>query len=599
MDLVALLRTVPLFRLLSDDQLALVTSISEQHTVAPGAILCRQADPGVRFFLVESGEAIVHHVDDQGFRRPAGMVRAGESFGVTSLLIGEPRDATITAVTEMRLWTIKRPDFQELLAQHPRLRRALSIREDTLAKLRAPHYPWAEPDEVVIYHSRRHWIVFAPWIVLPTVGALAIVLSLTTLAIRMPTLPRMTWLPPLALGIYVLILLWGWIDWRNDYFVVSSRRVAHCEWSLLRQSREEAPIDRVQNIRVRRGALGGLLNYGDLTITTAAKVGDIHCDRIPHPERMREAIFGQIARLRATRRAAQRHLIRDELISRINLESASPLLDDGPSDRGPIDHVQEPEPPEVQPSRLRRAAMRLAETGIIPRTRIETPESVTWRKHWVFLALSVIPAFVLSLGLGIVTVLGFSSQEGEPPARLLSYPQVTLLLTLLAMAWLWWRFADWANDLYIVTSERIIDIEKRPLFFAQERREASLGMIQNVSLRIPNLVAKVFDYGYVLVQTAGSGDFSFDRVANPREVQREIFRRMESYREAERKKGAARRRAEMGEWLTVYDNLRHKEGMGNHPASVPPTDDLQESSIDSDDRRETPESPPSTTPRLE
>lgn len=596
MDLVGLLRRVPLFRLLSDDQLALVTSISEQHTVAPGTILCRQADPGVRFFLVESGEAIVHHVDDQGFRRPAGMVRAGESFGVTSLLLGEPRDATITAVTEMRLWSIKRPDFQELLARHPRLRRALSIREDLLAKLRAPCYPWAEPDEVVVYHSRRHWIVFAPWIVLPTVGALAIVLSLRTLAMRMATLPRMTWLPLLALGIYVLIVLWGWIDWRNDYFVVSSRRIAHCERSLLRQSREEAPIDRVQNIKVRRGALGGLLNYGDLTITTAAKVGDIHCDRIPHPERMREAIFAQIGRLRAIRRAAERHLIRGQLMSRINLESASPLLDDSPGDRGPIDHGQEPASPDVQPRGLWRAVTRLAD---IPRTRIETPESVTWRKHWVFLALSVIPAFVLSLGLGIVTFLGFSPQQGQATARLPFYPYVTLFLTLLAVAWLWWRSADWANDLYIVTRARIIDIEKRPLFFAQERREASLAMIQNVSLRIPNLVARVFDYGYVLVQTAGSGDFSFDRVPNPREVQREIFRRMESYREAEHMKEAARRRTEMGEWFTIYDSLRHKEEADSRRASVPPNDDLREPSTDSDDGRETPESPPSTAPRLE
>jgi len=220
----------------------------------------------------------------------------------------------------------------------------------------------------------------------------------------------------------------------------------------------------------------------------------------------------------------------------------------------------------------------MAQMGIIPRTRIETPDSVTWRKHWIFLALGAAPALILSIGLGIATCYGLRGLPEGLVAWLPQYPYLTLLLTALAMAWFWWQCSDWANDLYIVTDTRVIDIEKRPLFFAQERREASLGMIQNVSLSIPNPLARIINYGYVLVQTAGSGDFTFDRVANPREVQREVFRRLEQFRETQRQKEAARRRAELGEWFTVYDNLRQGEGTIGQRPSAPERDEPDASS---------------------
>jgi len=61
------------------------------------------------------------------------------------------------------------------------------------------------------------------------------------------------------------------------------------------------------------------------------------------------------------------------------------------------------------------------------------------------------------------------------------------------------------------------------------------------------------------VQTAGSDEFTFDKVPNPRDVQRVIFRRMEAYRAAQREEESAHRRAEMAEWFSVYHELRHHE----------------------------------------
>ena len=71
-------------------------------------------------------------------------------------------------------------------------------------------------------------------------------------------------------------------------------------------------------------------------------------------------------------------------------------------------------------------------------------------------------------------------------------------------------------------------------------------MIQNVSFEMPTFWAAVFDYGDVLVQTAGSGEFTFVQVPGPREVQAEIFRRMEAYRERQRRLEAEGRMTDAG-----------------------------------------------------
>jgi hypothetical protein len=143
-------------------------------------------------------------------------------------------------------------------------------------------------------------------------------------------------------------------------------------------------------------------------------------------------------------------------------------------------------------------------------------------------------------------------------------------------------FEDWQNDVYQVTSSRIIDIEQLPFGLREERREASLGMIQNVNLRVPGLAGRVLGYGSVTIETAGAGAFTFDLVKNPERVQSEIFRRMESFEKREREKRARRRRDELLDWFTVYDQMRHPEATQQGgpilPASAEPGDGSETSS---------------------
>ncbi len=556
MDLVEMLRRVPLFQQLSVASLELLAGICEERSVRAGTVLARQADLGANFHLIDAGEAIVHRINDQGLRRPVGTMQAGDYFGITALFVGEPRDATVTASTDMHYYVINRAAFDQLLQANPEIRRELVIPQDILAKLRAPRYPWLNPGELVILQCRRHWLVLAQRFVPITLVLLLLAALIATLVIL--GLLSTKWLLGLAViaGLYIPFALWRWFDWRNDYFVVTTHRVTHRERvAFLYESREEIPIDRVQNINVERKLLGSLFHFGTLTIETAARMGKLLFAHIPKPDHMRETILQQLERARATRRAAERLAIRSELVTSLNMHAPAASVEASAGHEQPVSMLTLPEAPATEPGSLVRALNTLGALGCLPRTRIETDESITWRKHWIFLLREAIPPMLLGALLAALTVMGLFHQPSFLYERAPYFWLITLALAIVSLGRFWWGAADWANDEYIVTDERIIDIEKRPMFFSEQRREAPLGMIQNISLRMPNLLAAVFNYGDVIVQTAGSESFTFERISNPSDVQREIFRRMDTYREAERKREAALRRAEMSEWFSIYQEV--------------------------------------------
>jgi len=560
MDLLPVLRQVSLFQDLEDEHLLLVAALASEHRVPSGTNISRQADLGETMFLITEGEAVIRRVDEQGMQRPVGILAAPAAYGVTALFVSEPRDATVTSVSEICVHTIRRADMDSLLEAHPEIRRRLRLSDEIAAKMRAPAFPWLEKGETVLHFTHRHGLSFARALIFPTLLLAAYAALIVYLMPRLEvTVAQTTWLL-VGAGVYAIPFLWHWADWHNDYLVVTSRRVTHRERvALLYESREEAPLDRVQNVNIRRGLVGSLFHFGDLYIETASKIGRVGFTDMPHPERVRDVIFEHLARVRASRKAAERQVIRDELVNRITEEQESIVPGALPAEESIINEEIPSSVPTVRSGPLVRLLDWLARQGFVPRTRLETDEGIVWRKHWVFMLRNAARPGMVGLICAGLTVLGLLHRPSALYGLWPDFPYLAVALTVIAVVWLWWEVNDWANDLYVIADDRIIDIEKRPLFFAEERREASLGMIQNVSLEMPHLFAALLNYGDVIVTTAGSGEFTFHKVANPRQVQQEIFARMEAFRQRQRDRESARRRDELAEWLTVYDELRHGE----------------------------------------
>src|SRR5690606_31415112 len=81
---------------------------------------------------------------------------------------------------------------------------------------------------------------------------------------------------------------------------------------------------------------------------------------------------------------------------------------------------------------------------------------------------------------------------------------------------------DYFLDVWIVTDQRIINIEQRGMF-NREIAEHDLDKIQDVSGLQKGFFQTLFSYGYVHVQTAGEIQrFIFKQVDNPFDIVRQI-----------------------------------------------------------------------------
>lgn len=99
---------------------------------------------------------------------------------------------------------------------------------------------------------------------------------------------------------------------------------------------------------------------------------------------------------------------------------------------------------------------------------------------------------------------------------------VTTLILLLGLIWIFYNYAEWVNDDFIVTSERVIHIE-RSIFHGETREEAPLTAIQDVSVDIPNFFTRFFGYYNITIQTAGVGNIIFDGLKEGGAIQDAIF----------------------------------------------------------------------------
>jgi hypothetical protein len=93
---------------------------------------------------------------------------------------------------------------------------------------------------------------------------------------------------------------------------------------------------------------------------------------------------------------------------------------------------------------------------------------------------------------------------------------------LVTFAFSFEKFLSWYFDVYIITTERVIDFDFYNLL-DKKFSEAGLTMIQDVTSRVSGVSQTVFNYGNVLIQTAAEiNEIHFEKVPNPDKIIRII-----------------------------------------------------------------------------
>jgi small-conductance mechanosensitive channel len=110
-----------LFGPLSDEERARIASGAMERRYAPGEIVVREGDRTSSMFVVASGRAAVSIRGAGGDARNLAVLEPGTAFGEISLLTGEPRTATVRALTETVLVEIDKATIEPILHENPTL----------------------------------------------------------------------------------------------------------------------------------------------------------------------------------------------------------------------------------------------------------------------------------------------------------------------------------------------------------------------------------------------------------------------------------------------------------------------------------------------
>jgi len=135
------------------------------------------------------------------------------------------------------------------------------------------------------------------------------------------------------------------------------------------------------------------------------------------------------------------------------------------------------------------------------------------RKHWITNAGWILMGILMILTPFFVSKL--SLFEGIPSNFMFVFALIWYLVTT---AYLLESFLTWFFNIYIITDERIIDIDFYNLIY-KEVSDANIDKIQDVTYKMGGFIRTIFDYGDVLIQTASEvPNFEFEGVSKPSNV---------------------------------------------------------------------------------
>jgi hypothetical protein len=112
-DEMARLRATDLFAPLPSQALERIARDLVPLDVPAGGIVIMQGEPGSRFYVLVEGRAVVSRDGDMIAERGP-----GDYFGEVALLLDQPRNATVTAASDLRVFVLERDEFLRVLTGH-------------------------------------------------------------------------------------------------------------------------------------------------------------------------------------------------------------------------------------------------------------------------------------------------------------------------------------------------------------------------------------------------------------------------------------------------------------------------------------------------
>lgn len=150
------------------------------------------------------------------------------------------------------------------------------------------------------------------------------------------------------------------------------------------------------------------------------------------------------------------------------------------------------------------------------------------RRHPFTVLRRILPHTLLFLAPFLLVPLARNSfpailpEPGTPGYAIAVLAGSAYLLVVLLLLFL--RWVDYVLDLWVVTTDRIVNIKQNELFH-RVISEQMIERVQDVTSEVHGTMATLLNFGNVIVQTAGEeARFVFEEVSHPEEIVHTILK---------------------------------------------------------------------------
>ena len=116
-----LMRKEQFFDDFTDRELEIIAKITNEKDFELGETIFKESENGSSLYVLRSGEvkAYVNAPDGENFT--LAIMKDGDIFGQMSFIDGQPRSATIMAISDVKTFVMEKTDFETIIDENPRL----------------------------------------------------------------------------------------------------------------------------------------------------------------------------------------------------------------------------------------------------------------------------------------------------------------------------------------------------------------------------------------------------------------------------------------------------------------------------------------------
>ncbi len=147
------------------------------------------------------------------------------------------------------------------------------------------------------------------------------------------------------------------------------------------------------------------------------------------------------------------------------------------------------------------------------------------RRHWItFLPVILFFILLLAIPFGLYwLILNTLIVLLQNPVYYVAVILLVSIYYLSVILFFYTYFVTFHLDLWVITNDRLMDVEQKTLF-ARTVSEVDLYQIQDASSEVHGIFPSIFNYGNIILQTAGPvPKFVFRNVANPNKLREAIL----------------------------------------------------------------------------